>query len=118
MPMIDDSIPEHKTRGRRRRQNFDSEQESLQGGVAGPGWTQSGVHEGHATGGINDEGKEGIKAPHKPEHGIRPSTLAVHRLPAFASRGTGEMGSNVEGAGPAGTTKNHQVLVTQIRRGH
>ena len=51
--------------------------------------TQSGGHEGHATGGIWDEGKDGGKAPHQPEHGIRPSARAVHGLPAVAYWGTG-----------------------------
>ena len=78
MPTIDDIIPEHEAQGRRQRQNVDSELESLRSGLAGPGRNQSGGHEGHATGGIRDEGEEGGKTPHQHEHGIRPSAWEVH----------------------------------------
>ena len=86
--------------------------------MAGPGRTEPGGQEGHATGGIQDYIKEVGETPHKPEHGIRPSARAVHRLPAITSRGTGDMGSDVERLGPALTAQKHQVLVKQIRRGH
>ena len=83
--------------------------------MAGPGRTDPGGHEGHATGGIRDQIKEGGEASHQPDHIIRPSARAVHGLPAIASRRTGEMGRKVERAGPARTNKKHQVLVAQIR---
>ena len=86
--------------------------------MAGPGRTKPGDHKGHATGGILDQSKEGGETAHQPEHGIRPSARAVDGLPAVASRRPGEMGTNVKRAGSAGINKKHQVLVTQIRRGH
>ena len=75
--------------------------ESLRAGMAGPGQTQSSGHEGHAAGGVWDEGEEGGKSPHQPEHCIWPSARAVYGLTAVTSRGAGEMGSDVERAGPA-----------------
>ena len=104
MPMTDNIISEHKARGRRRRQNFDSEREILRSGVAGPSRTQSGGYEGHATVRIQDGGEEGGKSPHQPEHVIRPGARAVHGLSVVASQGTGEMGSDVERAEPTRDT--------------
>ena len=86
--------------------------------MAGPGRTKPGSHEDNATGRIQDEDKADGEASHQPEHVIRPSARAVHGLRAIPSRGTGDMGNDVEQAGPARTTQNHQVLVAKIRRGH
>ena len=84
----------------------------------GPGRTERGGHEGHATGGIRDEGEEGGETEDQPEHGIRPGARAMYGLLAIAPRRTGEVGANVERAGSAGTHKKHKVLVAQMRRGH
>ena len=93
-------VPEHEARGQWWRLNVDSERESLWAGVDGLSWTQPSVHEGHAIGGIRDEGKEGGKTPHQPEHGIWPSARAVYQLSAVTAQGIGEMGDNVQRAGP------------------
>ena len=73
--------------------------------MAGPSRTEPGGHKGHATGGIRDQSKEGGEAAHQPEHVIRPGARAMHRLPAIAPRRPGEVGTNVEQAGSAGTDK-------------
>ena len=75
--------------------------------MAGPGWTQSSVHQGHAAGGVWDEVEEGGKAPHQPEHDIWPSTRAVYGLPAVASRGAEEMGNDIKRVGPAQANEKH-----------
>ena len=86
--------------------------------MAGPVRNKPGGHEGHATGRIKDEGKEGGETADQPEHGIRPGDRAMYRLSVIAPRRTREVGENVEQAGSAGTHKKYKILVKQIRQGH
>ena len=86
--------------------------------MAGTGRKKPGGHEGHATGGMRDQIKEGGESSHQPEHGIRPSAWAVHGILAIASQKSGEMARNVERVGPDRINKKHQALVAKIRQGH
>ena len=61
---------------------------------------------GHATGRIRYKIEEGGRTTHEPEHGIWPSDRAVYQLYVVTARGTGEMGDNVQQAGPAQATEN------------
>ena len=60
------------------------------------GLTKPGGHGGHATGGIQDQRKEGGEYSYQPENGIWPSARAVHGLPAIVFQSIGEMVRNVE----------------------
>ena len=51
----------------------------------GPGRTKCGGHEGPATGGIRDEGKESGETVDQPEHGIRPSAREMYGLLAIVT---------------------------------
>ena len=79
-----DGVPEHEARRRRQRRNIDSEREGIRTTMAGPGRTKHGGHEGHATGKMQEEGKESGETVDQPEHGIRPSARSMYRLLAIA----------------------------------
>ena len=86
--------------------------------MAGLGLNEPGGHEGHATSKIRDPSKKGRETAHQTDHGIRPGARAMYGLPTITPKRTGEVVTNVERSGSAGTDQEHQVLVTQIRRGH
>ena len=115
---INDRVPAHRAQGQGRRRNVDSEWEKFWASVAGPVRTQSGGHESHATGGVRQEGKEGQKNPHEPEHVIWPSVRAVYQLSEVMYWGAGDMENDVERAETAKTTKNYWFLGTNIRQRH
>ena len=66
--------------------------------MAGPGRTKRGVHKGHATGGMRDEGEEGGETADQPENSIRTGARAMHGILTIPPRMTGEVGANVERA--------------------
>ena len=109
-----DGVPEHEAQRHRQRRNIDSGLKDIQTTISGPVRTKRGGHEGHAIGGIRDEGKETGETADQPEHDIWPGSQAMYGLLAIAPQSTGEVGANVERAGSAGTHKNHKVFVAQI----
>ena len=73
--------------------------------MAGPGRTQPSGHKGRVTGGIHDEGEEGGKTLHQPEHVVCPSSQSVYQISAVTARETGEMGDDFQQGVPAQATE-------------
>ena len=82
--------------------------------MARPGRAHTRGHEGHDTGGVRHEGKEGGNTVDQPEHGIWPSARPLHRLTMGMAQGTVEVVENLQREGPDQTPEERQVFVTQI----